>query len=253
MKIITINNSKGGVAKSTSSQAIAAILNQKGKKTLIIDCDQQRNTSSTYNAIDIGRTNMFDVFSERCTLKEAIRHTDNGDIVVSDKHLDSANSWIKDNKDGIFFLKKQLETVANEYDFVIIDTNMYRDLILDSTLVAADEIIIPTDEDYYSLQGFMQLYSHIEDLEKAHNIKIKIGGILLVMYTPRTNAWRAQEQYLETICSSEVPTKIYKSRIPRGTVVKDAHQKSQNIAEFGSKTKVSLAYQNLVDEILQEN
>lgn len=253
MKIITINNCKGGVAKSTSAQAIATILNQEGHKALIIDCDPQKNTTDTFFS-NKPKYNLFDVFSERCSLEEAIIQTEKGDIIASDRHLDSADIWIKDKPDGIFYLKHQLEILdkKNIYEFVIIDTNMNQNLVLDSTLVAATEVIVPSDDDMASMNGFMQLCGHIAYLEHANNISINIGGVLLVMYTPRTINWRAQQEYFENICKQQLHSKVYKAKIPRGTAVKDAHRNDTNVALVNPKSKVTIAYKELVKEILEE-
>ncbi len=254
MKTITISNTKGGVAKSTSSQAIATILNQLGHKTLIIDCDMQRNTSDAYNAIKkSGQNNMFDVFSGRCSLQDAITETELGDIIISDRHLDSASIWINDSSDGVFFLQKRLKELEQitDYEFVIIDTSPYQNLVLDCALVAADEIIIPSDDDMATLNGVLQLIGHIGSLESANNIKIKIGGVLFVRYTNRTKSWKFQEEYFN-LSTKQLGTKVYKSKIPSATAVKDAHRNSTNVADSNPKSKVTLAYKELVNELLEE-
>lgn len=256
MKTITVCNSKGGVAKSTSSQAIATILNQLGHKTLTIDCDSQRNTSDAYNAIKdfgSGQKNMFDVFSGRCELKDAITETEIGDIIVSDKHLDSASIWIKDSPEEANFLKKRLKELEaiSDYEYVVIDTSPSQNLVVDCSLLAADEIIIPADDDIATLYGVIQLISHIGNLETSYNTKINIGGVLLVKYTNRTKSWKNQETSLN-VTAERLGTKVYKAKIPNATAVKDAHREQSNIAHEFPKSKVTIAYRELVNELLEE-
>ena len=147
MKTIIVANQKGGIGKTTTATAVASILNAKGYKTLLIDADQQGNSSDTYRAAIEGSATLFDVLldEERISLEEAIQHTESGDIVASDPLLRKADEILNGDPEGLYRFQDALDQLKG-YDFVIVDTAPSLNSILYNCLVAADDVLIPRVE-----------------------------------------------------------------------------------------------------------
>jgi len=140
MKIITVANQKGGVGKSSTATALSAILSDRSFKTLLIDCDQQCNSTDTYRARSEGVATIYDVLLDenRIGISEAIQNTECGYIIAGDPLLRQADEKLKGAVDGLYRLSEALESL-DEYDYIIIDTAPAMNSILHNCLIAADE------------------------------------------------------------------------------------------------------------------
>ena len=202
-KTIVIANQKGGVGKSTTAIAMAAILEQKGFKTLFIDTDPQCNSSGTYRAKVDGEATLFDVILESppIPVAEAIQKTNNGDIVASDPLMRNADKILDSDVNGIFNLKDQLDELKkeNKYDYIIIDTNPSLNKMLISSLIASDDLIIPVMADLYSIEGLMQFQVTLDAVKKRFNPDIRTTGLLLIKFNKRTRLGAKLKEQLEEI------------------------------------------------------
>ena len=252
METITIHNKKGGVGKSTTTQCMAAALRKLGKNVLVIDCDSQRNTSDAYNALGNKRClTIFDFFSERCDLDEAIQHTGMGDIIISDKHLPAAFGWISDSKDGVLCLKNALDSIRNIYDYVLIDTNMAHDLITECAIIASDKVVIPVDDSTYSMQGIIAVAQKIKELNTKYHLSIEIGGILRIKYRANYQSWKTYDELYSSLASNpDINTKVYHTVIPSGTIVSKAQLAKKSVNDFDSRSTVAVAYKEFAEEFI---
>ena len=165
MKTIAIINQKGGVSKSTTAFTLASGINNKGYKTLCIDMDAQGNLSYTANANDDLLT-IYDLLAEDANINQAIQHTKNFDLIASSKALSGADGFITDiGKE--YKLKEILESVKNNYDYIIIDTPPALGILTVNALTACDSVIIPAQADIYSLQGIEQLSKTIQPIKNT--------------------------------------------------------------------------------------
>jgi len=254
MKVIVIANQKGGIGKTTTATALSSILTSQGHKTLLIDADQQGNSTDTYRAQIEGAATLYDVLLEdqRININEAIQKTDIGDIIASDPLLRKGDEIIKnDMANGAYRLKDALDELTG-YDFVIIDTAPALSSILHNCLVAADEIIIPLTADRYGLQGLSQLHETIKAIQKRQNPNLKISGLLLVKYSERTLLSREVKNELEHIAAN-MKTSLFETKIRECTKTREAQAIRKSIIAHAPDSTTALDYIQFTKELLKED
>lgn len=253
METIVVANQKGGIGKTTTATALVSILESKGKKALLIDADQQGNSTDTYKAEVEGAATLYDVLLEedRISLEEAIQETENGKIVASDPLLRKADEVLNNDVEGLYRLQDALEELKG-YDYVVIDTAPAMNSILHNCLIAADKVIIPVTADRYGLQGLAQLNDTITAVKKRQNKNLKVAGLLLVKYNGRTLLGREVKESLEKI-ASEMDTKLFKTTIRESTKAKEAQAMRKTLIKYAPNCTTALDYVDLVDELLGGN
>jgi chromosome partitioning protein len=189
-RIIAIANQKGGVGKTTTNVNLSACLAALGKKVLTIDIDPQGNTTSGLG-IDKNRIekSIYDVIINSTPAKDAIIHTnfDNLDIIVSKIELAGAEIEMVPMIARETILKRALDEIRDEYDYILIDCPPSLGLITVNSLTAADKLLVPIQCEYYALEGLTQLMSTYELVRKNLNPKLEIEGVVLTMFDSRTN------------------------------------------------------------------
>ena len=248
MKTIAIINQKGGVGKSTTAFTLASGLKNKGYKTLCIDMDAQGNLSYTANANDDLLT-IYDLLAEDANINQAIQHTKNFDLIASSKALSGADGFITDiGKE--YKLKEILESVKNDYDYIIIDTPPALGILTVNALTACDSVIIPAQADIYSLQGIEQLSKTIQPIKKYCNDKLKIDGILLTRYSPRAILSREVAEIANDLAQN-LNTKVFKSTIREAIAVKESQINKQSLFDYAPNSNVTNDYLNFINELLK--
>lgn len=253
MKVISIANQKGGVGKTTSAVNMASILTEKGHKTLLIDADQQANSTDTYRATYEGEVTLYDCWlaepSEREDINNSIQHTEIGDIVAGDPLLREAESKIaKDPMAGLLSFRNMLSKLQG-YEYVIIDCPPTVGALLQSILVASDEVIIPVTADRYSLQGLSQIWETISNIRQGMNANLKIAGFLLLKYNTRTNLNKDIYQALQGI-ATQLDTKIFKTYIRESTKAREALAARQTLIKYAPTATTTEDYSAFIDEYL---
>lgn len=248
MKTIAIINQKGGVGKSTTAFTLASGLKNKGYKTLCIDMDAQGNLSYTADANDDLLT-IYDLLAEDADINQAIQHTKNFDLIASSKALSGADGFITDiGKE--YKLKEILESVKNDYDYIIIDTPPALGILTVNALTACDSVIIPAQADIYSLQGIEQLSKTIQPIKKYCNDKLKIDGILLTRYSPRAILSREVAEIANDLAQN-LNTKVFKSTIREAIAVKESQINKQSLFDYAPNSNVTNDYLNFINELLK--
>ncbi len=252
MKTIVIANQKGGIGKTTTATNVAAILEKKGKHTLLIDADMQGNSSDTYSAKIEGAATLYDVLleDERIPLSEAVQHTSCGDIVASDPLLRRADEVLRTDTEGLYRLQDALSSLQG-YDYVVIDTAPAINSILHNALIAADDVIIPITADRYALQGLSQLKETIEAIKRRQNKGLKIDGLLLVRFNPRTRLAQEVQEDLKEIAKS-MDTIVFKTTIRESTKAKEAQALKNTLIDYAPDSTTAQDYIALVDELLKQ-
>lgn len=249
MKTYAVINQKGGVGKSTTAHAIGTGLAAKGYKILFVDMDAQCNLTYTLKASDKGY-NILGVLERPETAKEEIQHAGGVDIIAASPSLTGADAII--NATGKEYrLKEALDPLKKKYDYCIIDTPPALGILTVNALTAATGAIIPAQADKYSLYGISQLSSTIEAIKKYCNPSLKIMGILITRYNARAIIRREIAEVLEDT-ARKLHTRLYKTRIRECTALVEAHTREQSIFEYAPKSNAAKDYNELIEEILEQ-
>lgn len=247
--VIAITNQKGGVAKTTTATALASGLKLKGYSVLIIDADPQCNTSDTYQAHIEGTATLYDLLYATDPINEVIQHTPTGDIIPSDPQLAQAENLL--NRTGKeFILKKALQPILTQYDYIIIDTPPTLGVLLLNALTAADTLIVPITADRYSLQGLSQLQDTIAAAQEYTNPTLSVLGLLLCKFNARTNLSRDVLDAMPVI-AGQLRTAIFKTRIRESTAAREAQATRINLYEHAPKSSTAQDYLAFIDELIE--
>lgn len=248
MKILTISNQKGGVAKTTTAAALWAGLNMRGFKTLAIDLDPQRNLSDGVGA-DESKT-AFGVLTGEVTAAEAVQTVGGFDIIAGAGMLAAAESVLTETGKECR-LKEALEPLKKKYDYCIIDTPPSLNVLTVNALTATDGVIVPVQADLFSINGLTKLYLTVEAVRKYFNPGLQIEGVLLTKYKPRANMSREIMKILQD-SAERLDTKIYKTAIRESIKAAEAPAQRQAVIQAFPRSTVAEDYNSLIDEITAE-
>lgn len=248
-RVIAVGNQKGGVGKTTTATALAFALKDNGKNVLLIDTDPQCNASDTYNAVIEGESTLYDVLCEGKPITEAIQKTGGGDIVPSDPLLAQAESiLVKTGKE--YRLKKAIEPIRGDYDFIIIDTPPALGILSLNALTVADTLLIPLTADRYALQGLSQFWETIQEVREFTNSNLLIEGFVFVKHNNRTLLGKEIMQSMSEI-AEQMGSRIFNTTIRESIAAREAQAMQKNIFEYAPQSTTALDYLKLTDELLK--
>ncbi len=248
-RTFAVVNQKGGVGKTTTSVNLAAGLATAGRRVLLVDLDPQGN-ATTGSGIDkrtVSRT-VYQVLlglGEVATIRVA---SDSGkyDLLPANRELAGAEIDLVDlpNREGR--LKAALAVVANDYDYILIDCPPSLSLLTINGLVAAEEVLIPMQCEYYALEGLSDLVSTVKRVRTSLNPDLEIGGLLRTMYDPRNTLSQQVSAQLE----QHFGAKVFKTLVPRNIRLAEAPSYGVPALVWDPGSKGSQAYLALTEEIL---
>ena len=247
--IIAVINQKGGVGKSTTAFSLGKAFAVKGFKVLFIDLDSQGNLSYTMNVQNTNLTSL-ELLIGKIKAGKAIQHTKQGDIIAGSPSLAIADSIILESGKE-YRLKKALAEVTSNYDYIIMDTPPALGILAVNALTACTGAIIPAQADIYSLQGINQLYKTISAVQEYSNPDLKVMGILLTRYNPRTVISRDVADMLDKT-AKHFQTKLYKTTIRECTAIKESQIKQTDIFKYAPNSNAAVDYKNLAGEIIRD-
>ena len=250
-KAIAIFNQKGGVGKTTTNINLAACLALKGKKTLILDIDPQGNTTSGIGIVKKGleKTTYEILMDDTLHPKEAITRTkvDNLDIIPASIKLAGGEIELVRLEGREKRLKKAIEKIKGEYDYIFIDCPPSLGLLSINSLTAVDSVLIPIQCEFYALEGVSQLMSTIDLVKKNLNPTLEIQGVILRMFDGRTNL---SIQVVEEV-KKYFRAKVYATVIPRNIRLAEAPSHGLPIMQYDPKSKGAEAYLEFAEEFLE--
>lgn len=249
-RVLAVMNQKGGVGKTTTTVSVAAALAARGVRVLIVDLDPQGNASVGLG-IRIGETEIavYDVLLADVPLNKAIRNTAYAKLDVAPSSIDLAGAEVElvsvDARERR--LRDALGTVAGLYDAVLIDCPPSLGLLTVNALVAADNVIVPIQCEYYALEGLRQLLTTVGRVTQSLNPELVLGGVVLTMYDGRTNL--AQNVVDEV--REHFGEQVFASVIPRSVRLAEAPSYGEPIRVFDPESRGATAYEALADEFCQ--
>ncbi len=246
---MSIANQKGGVGKTTSSVNLSACLSTLGNRVLLVDTDPQGNATSGVgvNKADVSNC-IYNVLVEDLPAEEVVVPTNvnNLDIIPATIQLAGAEIELVPIISREIRLKKALESLKEQYDYIIIDCPPSLGLLTINALTASDTVMIPVQCEYYALEGLSQLLNTIRLVQKHLNKDLMIEGVLLTMLDARTNLGI---QVIEEV-KKYFQDKVYKTIIPRNVRLGEAPSHGLPIIVYDSKSRGAEVYLELAKEVI---
>lgn len=250
-RILTITNQKGGVGKTTTCVNLAASLAATKKRILMIDMDPQGNATMG-SGVDKHNLNnsVYEVLTGDATIEESIiRNSPAGyDLVGSNGDLTAAEVELLQMPRREFRMKMALETVRENYDFVLIDNPPSLNLLTVNALAASCGVIIPMQCEYYALEGISALIGTINKINKRLNPNLKIEGILRTMFDPRMSLTKDVSNHLVEYFGDQV----YRTVIPRNVRLAEAPSHGLPAIMYDKNSRGSVAYLALAGELIRK-
>lgn len=248
-RIIAIANQKGGVGKTTTAINLSACLAEAGQKVLTIDFDPQGNATS---GLGLEKSEIVDTIYEmmmgECDLEDCLQQEvqTNLDVLPSDSNLSGAEIELLDIENKEFVLKNNLEHIAGQYDFIIIDCPPSLSLLTINALVAANTVLVPIQCEYYALEGLSQVLRTVNLVRKKMNPSLVMEGVVFTMYDARTNL---SLEVVENV-KANLNENIYKTIIPRNVRLAEAPSHGMPINLYDSKSTGAESYRLLAAEVI---
>ena len=250
-RIIAIANQKGGVGKTTTSINLSAALAEMGKKVLVIDADPQGNTTSGYgiekNELDntiyellLGECSVGD-----CIIKDAVKGVS---ILPSNVNLAAVEVELIDADKREFILKKEIDWIKDDYDFIIIDCPPSLSLLTINAMTTADSVLVPIQCEFYALEGLSQLIYTVNLVKERLNPGLEIEGVVFTMFDARTNL---STQVVDNV-KSVLNQRIFETVIPRNVRLAEAPSHGMPINLYDPKSAGAESYSALAKEVINK-
>lgn len=251
-KIISVANQKGGVGKTTTAVNLAACLGHLKNKVLLVDIDPQGNATSGFGVEKRQvQATSYDVLIGEKTMEEALIHTSftGVDLIPSSISMAGAEIELVDEENRIERLKAALSPLKGNYDYILIDCPPSLGLITLNAFTASDTVLIPTQCEYYSLEGLSQLMATVRQVKRKYNPAIEIEGVLLTMYDGRLNL----TNQVVTEIKRFFPDKVYRTTIPRNVRLSEAPSYGEPVIYYDRGSRGAHSYSELTREFLKIN
>ena len=246
-KTIAIVNQKGGVGKTTTCVNLAAALTALGCKVLVCDFDPQGNATSGFGVDKTAVSpTIYDVLINGAQPARAVVHTQWADVMPANKALSGATVELIGMDRREYRLKDALATLADQYDFILIDCPPSLELLTLDALCAADTLLVPVQCEYYALEGLSDLMTTLRAVKRRLNPGLSVFGVLLTMFDGRTNF---SAQVAEEV-RRHFPGKVFAAAIPRNVRLAEAPSHGLPVMAYDRFSRGAAAYEQVAQEII---
>lgn len=249
-KIIAFSNQKGGIGKTTSAVNVAASVALKKKKVLLVDLDPQGNATSGVGVSKRGDlASIYDCLIGEQEAKEVIIQTEFQNLSVIPSNLALAGAEVElvsvDGREGL--LRKCLESIKDDFDYIIIDCPPSLGILTLNALAASDGVVIPMICEYYALEGLSQLMLTVKQVKKSYNSKLEVVGILITMYDKRLNLSKMVEKELKKYYKDI----LFDTKIKRNVRLSEAPSFGQPVFYYDKLSKGTEQYLSVASELIK--
>ena len=247
-RIISVANQKGGVGKTTTAVNLGAALAELGFRVLVVDLDPQGNATT---GMGISHRNVegsvYDIIMNDAAVEDCVEPTSVRNLYVVPATIDLAGAEIElvPAFSRELKLRRALEQVRDDYDFMLIDCPPSLGLLTVNAFAASDDVIVPIQCEYYALEGLGQLLRNVALVKTNLNQHLDVRGIVLTMYDART---KLAEQ-VEREVREHFGPKVYRTVVPRTVRISEAPSFGQPVTVFDSSSRGALAYRELAKEV----
>src|SRR5205807_3425700 len=248
-RIVSLANQKGGVGKTTTAINLGASLAACERRVLLVDLDPQANATSGVGLDKETEKSMYPVLIDSMPIKEIILPTELPTLFVAPASVDlvGAEVELRDAIGREYYLKRALESINGEYDYVLVDSPPSLGLLTVNGLTAADSVLVPMQCEYFAMEGVSQLLNTIERVRESLNPDLEIEGIALTMYDDRMNLARQVAQEVR----AHFGEKVYETVIPRNVRLGEAPSFGKPIILYDIRSRGSEAYINFAKEFIR--
>jgi chromosome partitioning protein len=247
-KVLSVTNQKGGVGKTTTAINMAASLACMNQKILLVDLDPQGNASAGSGVDrDDQKATVYEVLMHSAPVVDAIVRTESAfDVIASNRDLSGALIELVDEEHREFRMREALQSIRDEYDFILIDCPPSLDLLTVNALVASDAVLIPMQCEYFALEGLTELVNTVRKIRAAFNPDLSIEGLLRTMFDRRNSLAREVSAQLE----KHFGDKVYHTIIPRNIRLAEAPSYGIPVLKYDKRSKGARAYLALAGEVM---
>lgn len=244
---VVFANQKGGVGKTTTASNLGAYLAEAGRRVLLVDFDPQGNLSSSVG-IKTDGPGSYEVLTGSVHARDAVRSTSvaNLSIIPSSINLTGATVELVHEPEREQYLKRALVGVKPDYDYLFIDCPPSLGILTLNGLVAADQVLIPLQCEYFAMEGLTQLLQSIKKVQAGYNPELGVLGILFTMYDSRTRL--AQDVVQEVV--GYFGKKVFRTIIPRNVRLSEAPSHGVPVNQYDADCIGAQSYRKLAEEVL---